>query len=64
MKTAVLQKKFQRLTEQYFADKAKNAKGTKIWLVMLEKSKYLTAAREHGLTFDDLKEDGFRFATV
>lgn len=64
MKTAVQQKKFQRLTEQYFADKAKNAKGTKIWLVMLEKSKYLTAAREHGLTFDDLKEDGFRFATV
>lgn len=64
MKEAVQQKKFQRLTESYFAEKAKQAKGNEIWLVMLEKSKYLTAAREHGLSFEELEKDGFRFATV
>ena len=56
--------KFQKLTDRYFAEKAKQAKGPEKLLVMLEMSKYLTSAREHGLSFGGLKKDGFRFATV
>ena len=48
----------------YFDEKAKQAKGTEKMLVALEMSKYLTAAREHGLSFEKLKELGFKFATV
>lgn len=51
-------------TAQYFADKSKAAKGTDKMLVALEMSKYLTAAREHGLSFEELEKAGFRFATV
>jgi hypothetical protein len=64
MNEAAQQQKFSRLTEHYFAEKAKQAKGPQKLLVMLEMSKYLTAAREHGLSFEELRKDGFRFATV
>lgn len=59
-----IQPRFQKRTAQYFEQKAKQAKGTEKLLVALEMSKYLTAAREHGLSFEELKEAGFKFATV
>ena len=55
---------FERRTAEYFAQKAKKAKGTEKLLVGLEMSKYLTAAREHGLSFEELEKAGFKFATV
>jgi hypothetical protein len=55
---------FERRTAEYFAQKAKKAKGKEKLLVALEMSKYLTAAREHGLSFEELKKAGFKFATV
>lgn len=55
---------FEKLTAQYFEQKAKQAKGTEKLLVALEMSKYLTAAREHGLSFEELEKAGFKFATV
>lgn len=64
MQQAVKQKEFHRLSAEYFHKKADKVKGPKKMLVMLEMSKYLTAAREHGLSFEELKQDGFRFATV
>ncbi len=64
MSTAVKKDKFQKLSAAYFAEKAAKVKGPKKLLIMLEMSKYLTNAREHGLTFEDLISDGFRFATL
>lgn len=64
MQPSVKQDTFQILTADYFKNKALQAKGTEKMLVALEMSKYLTAAREHGLTFEELKELGFKFATV
>lgn len=64
MQQAVKQKEFLRLSAEYFHKKAAKVKGPKKLLVMLEMSKYLTNAREHGLPFEDLKNDGFRFATL
>jgi hypothetical protein len=55
---------FEIRTAQYFADKAKQAKGKDKLVVALEMSKYLTAAREHGLSFEELEKAGFKFATV
>ena len=55
---------FERRTAEYFAEKAKKAKGKEKLLVALEMSKYLTAAREQGLSFEELKKAGFKFATV
>jgi hypothetical protein len=55
---------FERRTAEYFAQKAKKAKGKEKLLVALEMSKYLTAAREHGLSFEELEKAGFKFATV
>ncbi|MEO7312454.1 MAG: hypothetical protein ABIX01_18780 [Chitinophagaceae bacterium] len=55
---------FEIRTAQYFDEKAKAAKGPEKLLVGLEMSRYLTAARQHGLTFEELREHGFRFATV
>lgn len=55
---------FEKRTAQYFEQKAKNVKGKEKLLVALEMSKYLTAAREHGLSFEELEKDGFKFATV
>ena len=63
-KTSITKPVFERRTAAYFTEKSKKAKGTEKWLVALEMSKYLTAAREHGLSFEELKEAGFRFATV
>lgn len=64
MQPSVKEKKFQRLSSDYFHKKAAKVKGPQKLLVMLEMSKYLTAAREQGLSFEDLKKDGFRFATL
>jgi len=64
MQQAIKQKEFLRLPAGYFHKKADKVKGPKKLLVMLEMSKYLTAAREYGLSFEDLKNDGFRFATL
>lgn len=64
MQQAAKQKGFHRLSAEYFHKKADKVKGPHKLLVMLEMSKYLTAARENGLSFDELEQDGFRFATV
>lgn len=55
---------FEKFTAAYFEQKAKQAKGKEKFLVALEMSKYLTAAREHGLSFEELEQLGFHFATV
>ncbi len=55
---------FQTRTSAYFAEKAKLAKGTYKLLVALEMSNYIREARKHGLSFEELKQQGFRFATV
>jgi hypothetical protein len=64
MQKAINNKQFEPRTADYFAQKAKNAKGKKKMLVALEMSKYLTLAREHGLTLNELEKAGFKFATV
>lgn len=56
--------KFQELTAEYFNEKARQAKGTDKMLVALEMSNYLKEARQHGLSFEELKQLGFKFATV
>ncbi|HEX6848033.1 MAG TPA: hypothetical protein VF144_13705 [Chitinophagaceae bacterium] len=56
--------KFEIRTAEYFKQKAKQAKGKEKLLVGLEMSKYLTAALQHGLTIEELKKAGFKFATV
>lgn len=55
---------FEKRTARYFEQKAKQVKGKEKLLVALEMSKYLTAAREHGLSFEELEKAGFKFATV
>ena len=64
MQQSVTLPEFQRRTAEYFAEKARQAKGTEIWLVALEKNKYISDALKNGLSFTDLKELGFKFATV
>lgn len=64
MPSAVTQKEFGELPAAYFSEKAKKAKGPEKLLVMLEMSKYITAAREHGLSFEKLEKAGFKFATL
>lgn len=59
-----IKQEFRRLSADYFHKKAEKVKGPQKLLVMLEMSKYITAAREYGLSFEELKEDGFRFATL
>jgi hypothetical protein len=59
-----VQPPFEKRTAQYFEQKAKQGKGKEKLLVALEMSKYLTAAREHGLSFEELEKAGFKFATV
>lgn len=64
MPSAVTQKEFQELPAAFFHEKAKKVKGPDKLLVMLEMSKYITAAREHGLSFKRLEKAGFKFATL
>ncbi|SDD09858.1 hypothetical protein [Niabella drilacis] len=64
MQTSLEKAPFQQRTIEYFTKKSQEAKGKEKLLVALEMSKYITAAREHGLSFDELREAGFRFATV
>jgi hypothetical protein len=56
--------KFERRTAEYFALKASKAKGKDKFLVALEKSRYISDALHNGLSFDDLRKSGFKFATV
>lgn len=56
--------KFEIRTAEYFRQKTLKAKGTEKMVVALEMSKYLTAARKHGLSFEELEKAGFKFATV
>ncbi len=55
---------FEKRTAQYFEQKAKQVNGKEKLLVALELSKYLTAAREYGLSIEELEKAGFKFATV
>lgn len=55
---------FEIRTAEYFAQKAKQVKGPHKLLVALEMSKYITAARQHGLSFEELIKAGFKFAKV
>lgn len=55
---------FEKRTAEYFANKAKQVKGPHKLLVALEKSKYISDALNNGLSFTELKELGFKFATV
>ncbi|MBI1779909.1 MAG: hypothetical protein HYR66_00830 [Sphingobacteriales bacterium] len=64
MKQPIKNTSFEKRTAEYFAQKAKEAKGKEKLLVALEMSKYLTAAREHGITFEELEKAGFKFATL
>lgn len=64
MQPTVEKETFQKLPASYFHEKANKVKGKYKLLVALEMSKYLTAARQHGLSFEELKELGFKFATV
>ena len=64
MQQSVTLPEFQKRTAEYFAEKVKQAKGTAKMLVALEMSNYLRDARRNGLTFEELKQQGFKFATV
>lgn len=64
MQTSVQKTPFQERTAEYFAQKSQKAKGKEKVLVALEMSKYLTAARAHGLSFEELEDAGFKFAAV
>lgn len=64
MPQSVKQKEFPRLSADYFTEKAAKVNGPHKLLVALEKSKYISEALQNGLSFSDLKELGFKFATV
>jgi len=64
MQQSVTLPEFQKRTAEYFAEKTKQAKGTGKMLVALEMSNYLREARRNGLSFEELKQQGFKFATV
>ncbi|MGF2413101.1 MAG: hypothetical protein ACQUYJ_12295 [Ferruginibacter sp.] len=64
MQQSTTAEKFQKRTAEYFIEKAKQAKGKEKFLVALQKSRYISDALQNGLSFSDLKEQGFKFATV
>ena len=64
MQQSITLPEFQKRTAEYFAQKVKQAKGTDKMLVALEMSTYLKEARKYGLSFEELKQQGFKFATV
>lgn len=64
MQLSVTPHEFQKRSAEYFAEKIKQAKGTQKMLVALEMSNYLREARQHGLSFEELKQLGFKFATI
>ena len=64
MQHSITLPEFQKRTAEYFAEKVKQAKGTDKMLVALEMSTYLKEARKYGLSFEELKQQGFKFATV
>jgi hypothetical protein len=64
MLQSAISPEFQKRTADYFAEKIKHAKGKAKMLVALEMSNYIREARKHGLTFEELKQAGFKFATV
>lgn len=64
MPQVVKQKEFRELPASYFQEKAKKVSGPNKLLVMLEMNKYIRAAREHGLSLEELEKAGFKFATL
>ncbi|MEO8415142.1 MAG: hypothetical protein ABI472_15895 [Ginsengibacter sp.] len=64
MPQVVKQKEFHELPASYFHEKAKQVNGPNKLLVMLEMNKYIRAAREHGLSLEELEKAGFKFATL
>lgn len=64
MQHTVKNKEFKTLTAAYFTDKAARAIGKEKFLIALEKSQYISAALQNGLSFADLRKSGFEFATV
>ena len=64
MQHSITLPEFQKRTAEYFAEKVKQANGTDKMLVALEMSNYLKEARKYGLSFEELKQQGFKFATV
>ena len=64
MPQSAIPPEFQQRTAEYFAEKIKQAKGTGKMLIALEMSNYIREARKHGLSFEELKQLGFKFATV
>lgn len=56
--------KFEKRTAEYFTLKASKAKGKEKFAVALEKSRYISEALHNGISFDDLRKSGFKFATV
>jgi hypothetical protein len=64
MKQNVITPEFEIRTAEYFAEKAAKVSGPNKLLVALEKSKFISSALQHGLSFNDLKRLGFKFATV
>jgi len=53
-----LNKKISKINRAIFCRKNKARQKELNMLVMLEKANIFTAAREHGLSFEDLKKDG------
>jgi hypothetical protein len=64
MQQSVTPHEFEIRTAEYFAEEAAKVSGPNKLLVALEKSKFISSALQHGLSFSDLKKLGFKFATV
>lgn len=62
MEQTVKKKSQRKLTADYFAKKARNARGPEKFLVMLEMNKYIAGARHSGISFEELEKQGFKFA--
>jgi hypothetical protein len=56
--------KFERRNAEYFALKAIKANGKNKFLVVLEKSRYISDALQYGFSFDDLRKSGLNLATM
>lgn len=55
---------FQQLNAEFFAEKARDAKGAGKLLVALEMSNYISKAVQHGLSLEELEKAGFKFAKL
>jgi len=64
MEDTIVQNKPRKLTADYFTQKSKQAKGPEKFLVALEMGRYISEARQNGISFEELVQLGFKFATV